>query len=64
MENAASIQSLFDCLDQSEKQLKPGQIDFIKSLKKQFARNKTLSHSQIAALEDINRYLPFHKEPV
>lgn len=61
MENTASITKLFDSLDQSEKKLRTGQLEIISSLKKQFKRDKTLSHQQISILEDIKRFLPFQK---
>lgn len=60
MENAESIKKLFYNLDQSEKKLRPGQLEIIKSLKKQFKSEKSLSHSQIGILEDIQRFLLFY----
>ena len=58
MENTVAIKDVLSDLYLAEKQLTAGQFEFIKGCKRQFARNKTLSEKQLAALNDIKRFLP------
>ena len=58
MENTTAIKEIFDTLYLSEKQLTPSQLDFIRGVKKQFARTKELSEKQVKILIEIKKYLP------
>jgi hypothetical protein len=58
MENTVAIKELFDSLYLCEKQLTPSQLDFIRGVKKQFARTKELSEKQVKILIEIKKYLP------
>ena len=52
------IKELFDELYLHERELTTGQSDFVRSVKKQFARDKTLSDRQVKTLTEIRRFLP------
>ncbi|HEY5124521.1 MAG TPA: hypothetical protein VIK14_12380 [Ignavibacteria bacterium] len=52
------IKETFDYLYLCEKQLTPSQLEFIRSVKKQFARTKELSEKQMKILIEIKKYLP------
>ena len=51
------IKEAFDYLYLNEQHLTAGQVDFIRGLRKYFARNKTLSELQTEALLRIRKYL-------
>ena len=61
MNNQAAIKELFDELYLHERDLTTGQSDFVRSVKKQFARDKILSDRQVKTLKDIRRFLPDQK---
>lgn len=57
MENTVLVNEIFDFLYLREKQLTSSQLEFIRSVKKQFKRDKTLSEKQIKILKEIRKYL-------
>jgi len=63
MENMAKIKETFDYLYLHERDLTAGQLDFVRSLRKYFVRNKQLSERQTAALFEIKRYLNKDEQP-
>lgn len=58
------IKEAFDFLYLHESSMSLNQIDFVKSLKKHFARNKTLSTRQQKALFEVRKYLNIPGQPV
>lgn len=54
-EKTVEIKELFDSLYLREKNMTAGQLSFIRSCKKYFAKNKTLSEKQLSALISIKR---------
>ena len=52
------IKELFDELYLHERELTPGQSDFVRSVKKQFSRDKSLSDRQLKTLKEIRHFLP------
>jgi len=52
-----SIKETFDYLAEHETALSLTQIDFIKSLRKYFRRNKKLSEKQQGVLFEIRKYM-------
>jgi Tfp pilus assembly PilM family ATPase len=57
IEQNNKIKQVFNYLQTNEIYMSLSQIDFVKSLKKSFSRNKKLSEKQINSLSEIAKYL-------
>lgn len=57
------IKETFDFLYLNEKKMTANQFDFVQSLKKYYAKNKTLSEKQQKTLLEIKKYLNISAQP-
>jgi hypothetical protein len=53
MKGYSEIKGIFDSLANNAGKLTPGQIDFIRSLQRYYAREKRLSDKQLKVLNEI-----------